>query len=107
MAHFADVLIGAAVAVMAAGAVMLRRHRAAEPLLDDAAPRSLVRVLRSEEELREAVDKAVRFERMLADSVETRTRRYQALLSAAPLRRLDPDAAGRSAIHDDAVPRSA
>jgi hypothetical protein len=67
----------------------LRRRadsRAEEPVR----VRSLVRVITSEDELRDAVERAARFERMVIERMQTRARRYEdmvapTLISPAPI----------------------
>jgi hypothetical protein len=66
-----------------------RRTRNMRPMAE---PRSLVRVLDSEEELREAVARAVGYEQQLARAVADRIEHYQEAAPVAPVVALVRDA---------------
>jgi LPXTG-motif cell wall-anchored protein len=100
-------LIGIACVLAAGVATVLLRRRKRTPAAEEPQPRSLVRVLRSDEELREAVGRAARFERMLADTMETRARRYEAMVQPSVITRIDAGLAFRAELSDDDAPRSA
>ena len=74
---------------------LLRRHRArrARPMPE---PRSLVRVLTNEDELREATERAIGYEQQVARRVADRIERYRAVSPLAPVVSLvrDPDDSG-------------
>lgn len=101
------VLLAVAVVAAAGGAGILRHRRRNDSSAQGPVPRSLVRVLTSDDELRAAVGRAARFERMLADSVQTRTRRYEAMVAPAAIPHLDTDPVTRSRLSDGRAPRSA
>lgn len=107
MTHLALVLLGSALVLAVAAVAVVRYRRRNAPSIEEPAPRSLVRVLRSDEELREAVDRAVRFERVLADTLQTRTRRYEAMVRPAPITRIETALTARGDAADDPAPRSA
>lgn len=109
MAHLAlPLLAGAALIAAAGAAAVLQRRRNRDPDVQRPEPHSLVRVLRSEEELREAVDRAVRFERSLADRARTRTRRYEDMVHPAPIAHIEDALAARAeVVAEDPAPRSA
>lgn len=67
--------------VLAVGVALLvvRHRRAAGEVLTEVAPRSLVRVLATEDEVREAARRAAGFEEIAAAAIDARTRRYQRL----------------------------
>lgn len=69
------------------------RHRAALAARIRPEPQSVVHVLTSDRELREAIERASRFERGVAERLESRAAHYESLLgpSGAPeLRRVPP-----------------
>jgi hypothetical protein len=74
-----------------------QRRRAAQGSSARPEPRSVVRLLTSDAELKEAVERASRFERAVAELLESRAARYESLLSppSAPGLRFvpPPDAA--------------
>lgn len=107
MTHLALLLLASALVLTVAAAAVVRYRRKSALSVEEPAPRSMVRVLRSDEELREAVDRAVRFERVLADSLQTRTRRYEAMVRPAPITRIETALTARSEAADDPAPRSA
>ncbi len=55
-------------------------------------PRSLVRVLHGDDELREALERAARFEHGVAASLRARASRYEAMLPAARVTDIRADA---------------
>jgi hypothetical protein len=57
-----------------------QRHRHTQAERPHVEPQTLVRLLESREELEEAVRRAAAFERGVADMLELRARRYEALL---------------------------
>lgn len=90
--------VGACV-LLAAGVVLCRviaRTRSARGAAPRPEPHSVVHLLMGDGELREAVERASRFERSVAEALEHRAARYESLLSppqAADIRPLpDPDA---------------
>lgn len=78
------VLIG--VAVFLAAAVVVSRRRAAAavraPLTE---PRSMMHVIESEEELREALMRAAQIERVIAETALGRAAQYEEMLPTAPI----------------------
>lgn len=81
----------AALCVLVATAVLVRRvarHRAAAAGLVRPEPQSVVHVLTTDSELREAVERATRFERGVAELLESRAARYESLLRASPTHEL-------------------
>lgn len=95
----------AAFCVLLAALLLVRsaRRRAAAAARARPEPQSVVHVLTSDRELREAVERASRFERGVAEQLETRAARYESLLGAVgppELRRVpsssDPDGARRA-----------
>ena len=88
-----------ALVLLAAGVVLYRvvaRARASRNATARPEPHSVVHLLVTDGELREAVERASRFERTLAEALEHRAARYESLLSPpqpADIRPLaDPDA---------------
>ena len=68
-------------AVVALGGQVLRSRRRGQEEVAPAAPSPLVRVLRTEDELQDAVRRAAEFEeRVLMSAVRTRRERYEALI---------------------------
>jgi hypothetical protein len=62
-----------------------RRRRKMDSGVEFLEPRSLVRVLRGEEDLKEAVWRAVQFERGAASVLMNRADRYEALIAPTPI----------------------
>jgi hypothetical protein len=88
MGHAGVLLVAVAavalsVVALAAAHWYRRAHEVMEP--EPETPASLVRVLQTDEELRVAVRRAVAFEQRVADELRTRTRRYEALITPAPV----------------------
>lgn len=88
-----------ALVLLTAGVVLYRaaaRTRAARNATARPEPHSVVHLLVTDGELREAVERASRFERTMAEALEHRAAHYESLLSpprAADIRPLaDPDA---------------
>lgn len=107
MSHAIFLPIGLAVvgAVLGVVAVRLRRRgrgHAAAPV----SASHLVRVLTTDEELRDAVRRAARFEQEAADRLRTRARRYEAMVADAKITELSPVQPARAPLPDD-TPRSA
>lgn len=91
MAHL--VLFSMAGVVVAAWGFGVLRHphrRAEARVVTSEPPSSLVRVLTSEDELEEAVDRAAHFEQVVADALRSRRRRYEAMVPGTTVARLDP-----------------
>lgn len=84
---------GVLVAVVAAGLVARRatRRRVALAAEQRPEPRSVVHVLVDEHELRAAVERASRFERGVAEALESRAARYESLLGESLLGATAPD----------------
>jgi hypothetical protein len=70
-------------------------------------PQSLVRVLTSEDELQEAVERAVHFEQGVARSLAGRIERYRAASHVAPVVALGPTLPPTDALSTDPVRDSA
>ena len=103
------VFLPIALAVVGAvlGAVAIRRSRRAKgKAVAPARAPSPVRVLTTDEELRDAVRRAVIFEQALADRVHTRTRRYEEMVNPAQIARISPVHPAPLDLPDD-TPRSA
>lgn len=84
--YLLPIAVVVAVVVVAVAGRLIRRHRAPASIAESpACPSSLVRVLTSDEELRDAVHRAADFERMVADTVRTRARRYEAMVAEIPI----------------------
>lgn len=82
MSNPAIVAIGLAVVGVVLGAIGVRRRHGSNRLADvpqPATPR--VRVLTTDEELRAAVRRAASFERAVADRMQTRASRYEAMVA--------------------------
>lgn len=80
------VLIGVTAVVAVTGGLGLRHYlkRATQAEAAPAVP-SLVRLLTSDDELREALHRAASFEQSAIDALHVRTSRYEAMLPAAPV----------------------
>ena len=93
--ELAVVLLGCVVVVilmMVVGMVFWRRRvRRARLAVVRPAPNPLVKMLVDDHELAEALERAARFERFVAEKVASRARRYEELMAtpAAPARRVD------------------
>lgn len=60
------------------------------PAVEAPSQQSLFRVLRTDEELQEAVERAARFEQMVARSMGSRAKRYEAMMpSTGPVQTAD------------------
>lgn len=74
-------LVGVLVLVVAGPAVRRARRAAARPRPE---PHSVVHLLAGEGELRDAIERACRFEREVAEMLEERAARYESLLADPP-----------------------
>lgn len=68
---------------------------------------SLVRVLTTDEELRDAVHRAASFERAVADRMRTRARRYEAMVAPEQITEISAAHPTHRRRSDDTAPRSA
>lgn len=82
-----------------------RRRRAAAA--DDApsAPRSLVRILDTEDDLRSAVVRAAEFERMVTNTLASRARRYEEMIPSATVTMLSQTSPALPTVDED-TPRA-
>lgn len=101
-----EVIVLAAVVVLAAGALALWHRRPAREAEPAEPPRALVRLLTTEEDLREAALRAARFDEIAAASLEARARRYHALAQSTThsVRALHPELRSNAT---DGPPRAA
>ena len=88
MDHIVLLFVTSGVALLVAVALSVtcghrRRARPVEEALPEA--RSLIHVLRNEEELQVAVRRATQFDRGIADMLRTRADRYERLIARAPV----------------------
>jgi hypothetical protein len=107
MAHL--VLFATAGVVVAAWGFGVLRHprRRAEARVEiPEPPSSLVRVLTSDEELKEAVDRAAYFEQLVADARRSRRRRYEALVPGSTPPDVDTGSSHAVVLPDRGSPRS-
>lgn len=88
-------------------AFLVRHHRSSAPTEEPVSRSPLVRVLTTDEALRDAVQRAAAFERMVAASLETRTRRYEAMIQPAPVTEIGVSPRPVATLPDDEAPRSA
>lgn len=80
----------AAVAVGGVGMVRSARRRVGSVSEEPFVVRSLVRVITDEDDLREALERASRFEEMVAHTVQHRADRYRAMVASGPDRPQTP-----------------
>lgn len=87
MEHVALAVIATIVLVVGGGVVAsVRRHHGSVSAIEaPLATCSVVRVLTSDDELRDAVHRAARFEETVAHMLATRTRRYEAIVPTASI----------------------
>lgn len=108
MAHLVLYSLAAVVvAVWGAGTLAALRRRRARSTTTLGAPISLVRILTSDDELREAIDRAAGFEKMVAETVQARRHRYETMVPTAKVSRIVTGSPPVVADHDEEIPRSA
>lgn len=86
-------LIGGAVAVVMVWLLLVRVHRHLEAAVEfvPVQPRSVVHVLRTQDELEEAVRRAANFERRATDERRSRADRYDAMIAPNAIVRIRGD----------------